>query len=77
MMMLCYNVLGTLYANMLSANLVITFRETLGERSLFGGKLMNIQGVGLGFSSVGSGDLCNNQSTPAGLVQIFRVPSEW
>ena len=35
---------------------------------------MNIQGVGLGFPPVGSGDLCNNRSTPAGPVQIFEYP---
>ena len=37
-------------------------------------ELMNIQGVGLGFPPVGSGDLCNNRSTPAGPVQIFQYP---
>ena len=35
---------------------------------------MNIQGVGLGFPPVGSGDLCNNRSTPAGQGQIFEYP---
>ena len=37
-------------------------------------KLMNIQGVGLGFPQVGSGDMYNNRSTPAGPVQIFEYP---
>ena len=48
-----------------------TGRNVVGSLS---NELMNIQGVGLGFPPVGSGDLCNNRSTPAGPVQIVEYP---